>query len=100
MQKEVSRQVIEIFINSFESLSISSGVDEYQDSMKMRTILKSKQELVDEIVEFDINQEMVGASWFVKTGDKSDHRVHGLREKIHIKYDLVKNDPAKFFVLP
>ena len=65
-------QQIEIFINSFESIS-STGVNEFVLSNRILNILNSKHSLVDEIVKIDINQEMVGANWFAKTGDKSDH---------------------------
>jgi hypothetical protein len=67
-----SYQQIEIFINSFESMC-STGVNEYMLSNRILNILNSKHSLVDEIVKIDINQEMVGAEWFAKTGDKSDH---------------------------
>lgn len=51
--KPSPHQQIEIFINSLES--ISGGVNEFQDSNRLLTILNSKHSLVDEILIRDIN---------------------------------------------
>ena len=101
MQKVQVQHKIEIFINSFESLSKNKGgVNEYHESNQMLNILNTKHSQVDEIVKIDINQEIVEANWFATTKDKSEHKVSGLRKKVQAKYDLVRNDLKNTFVLP
>ena len=84
MQKsEKVHHKIEIFINSFESLTKSKGgVNEYLLSNQMLNILNTKHSMVSEIVKIDINQEIVEADWFAKTKDRSEHKVSGLRKKV------------------
>lgn len=48
----------------------------------MLNILNSKDNLVDDVVQIDINQEIVEAVHFMKTGDTSEFVVQGLRKKV------------------